>query len=172
MKIVSRQECEDWLRLKHVHGFTWEALKAHYAHCITYELPSDTGRKTALSRVVIGSIPTWEQGLLWITDWSIFPSSENMALFDGYRKSLGESRAIQVAPGHLFDQVDLIQLECLLDLALYFYWDVSLFDGAGSIAIKTSHDEYFSIFGGDKIRLQGFERSLAPMKLNIREARQ
>jgi hypothetical protein len=165
MKIVSPQKCQDWLKAKLARDFTWETVKAVYPHCVTYQSPSDTGKRTALARSLTGSIDTTESGLFWITAWGIFPSSENMALFEAYRKSLGESRAIQAAPGHIFDESDLEQLECLLDLALYFYWDACLFDGAGSIAARISHDECFSVYAKDGARLQDFERNFGRLKL-------
>jgi hypothetical protein len=81
-----------------------------------------------------------DTGLLWVTDWSIFPSSENMLLFDTFRRAHGESRRIDEAPGHLFDRADKSTIECLIDLGLYFYWDLSIFDGRGTF-IRIDHDD-------------------------------
>ena len=88
-----------------------------------------------------------------------------MALFDGYRKSLGESRCIHAAPGHIFAESDLPQLECIIGLALYFYWDASLFDGLGTIVVRTSHDEWISIQAKDEAHLRTFRSNLDPLKL-------
>ncbi len=141
-------------------------MKGVYPHSVTYQLPSDTGKKTILGRVLAGSLDTTQPGLFWVTAWGIFPSSENMLLFDGYRKSLGESRSIYSAPGHIFVESDLQKVECLLDLALYVYWDASLFDGAGRIVVSMSHDECFSLYAKDKAQVQDFERNLERLKLN------
>src|ERR1700755_7937 len=86
----------------------------------------------------------WKDGCMWITGWGVFPSSENMALFDAYRRSIGETRPLQAAPGHLVQEGDDEKLECLLDLSLYFFWDVSLFDGA-TLRIALSHDEVLTV---------------------------
>jgi hypothetical protein len=80
-----------------------------------------------------------------------------MALFDAYRISLGEYLAIHAAPGHIFDESDSQQVECLFDLALYFLWDVSVFDEAGIILVKASHDEYISIHAKEEARLRQFQ---------------
>jgi hypothetical protein len=104
-------------------------------------------------------------GLFWITATGIWPSSENMALFDGYRRSFGENRPIHAAPAHVFDGSDLVQLECLLDLALYFYWDSLLFEGPEGVAVKTSHDEYISVRAKDPDRLSRIERNLIELGL-------
>jgi hypothetical protein len=165
MQILSEPECQDWLNAKFARNFTQENMQETYPHCVTYLLPSDAGRKTAITRILIGSIDTTAPGLFWITSWGIFPSSENMALFDGYRKSLGESRGIGAAPGHVFGESDLQSLECLFDLTLYFYWDATLFDGAERIVVRTSHDEYISVHAKHKEHLEEFESKLARLKL-------
>ena len=40
--------------------------------------------------------------LLWITEWSIWPSSENWHLHYKLRHSYGDLRLLHEAPGHLF----------------------------------------------------------------------
>lgn len=165
MKIISQRECEEWVKTKLGENLELASVLVGYTHSVTYHLPIDAGKKTALARVLSRSIDARQQGLLWITAWGIFPSSENMALFDAYRRSLGENRPIHETPGHVFDQSDLQQIECLLDLALYFYWDTSLFDGAGTIAVRTSHDEWISVYAKDEGRLKQFDRDLQGLKL-------
>jgi hypothetical protein len=88
-----------------------------------------------------------------------------MALFDGYRKSFGENRPLHAAPGHVFSESDLKQVECLLDLALYFYWDGVFFEVPAGITVKTSHDEYISIRAKDRDRLSQIERVLSDFEL-------
>ena len=97
-----------------------------------------------MARVLSNAIDFTQQGLFWITAWGIFPSSENRALFDAYRRSLDEHRSLQAAPGHLITERDVSDLECLMDMALYFYWDASLID-ASSFCIRLSHDECISL---------------------------
>lgn len=169
MRIVSEMECWDWLKAKFgmerieqgMHSaFPYRELKAVYPHCASYSLPIDTGKKTCIARELVALIGASEPGLFWITDWSVFPSCQNMALFEGYRKSLGETRSVGDAPGHVFDASDLKSIECLLDLALYFYWDASLFDGEGNIVLRTSHDECFDIYAKDKERLATIQSDL------------
>jgi hypothetical protein len=163
VKIVSQPECQDWLETSLGKGFT--TVESHYAHYLTYALPIKTGVKTALAREVSHSIDPTQGGLFWITLWGILPSLQNMALFDGYRKSLGENRAIQAAPGHVFGEPDLEQLECLFDLTLYFNWDASLIEGAGTVAVKTSHDGFISIHANNEVRLRQFQDILEGLML-------
>jgi hypothetical protein len=83
----------------------------------------------------------------------VWPSSENIGLFDGYRKSLGEHRSLYDAPFHLFTEADSAELECLLDLALYFFWDAILIDGPHTTAFRISHDEYIEVYAKDNASL-------------------
>jgi len=170
MKILSRSECEHWLNAR------LRSEEAHhspidYDHGLSYRLPSDTGKKTALARVISEVADADPAGLLWITAWSIFPSSENVSLFDAYRRSLGEKRNLNDAPGHLFSASDKAHLECLLDLCLYFYWDADLFSGSGTLWIKISHDEYMDVNTKGNLRFDDIQRGLEPLNLAVIKAR-
>src|SRR6266849_7658506 len=134
MKLIAKSECGDWLKANIGSDFTAEKVEEEYPYGVAFLLPSDTGKKTALGRTLVGLLRVKSPGLFWITATGIWPSSENMALFDGYRRSFGEDRPIHVAPAHVFSGSDLTQLECLLDLALYFFWDSILFEGPAEVA--------------------------------------
>lgn len=140
MKIVTEDECLSWLSTRLHEPFEWRIAARTYRERITYRVPGDAGRKTALARALAGVLAPDSEGLLWITEWGVFPSSENMPLFLGYRHSLGEERSVYAAPGHVFEEADLQVVECLLALILYFSWDASVFD-AGSLWLQVSHDE-------------------------------
>jgi hypothetical protein len=165
MKVISKPECDDWLKANIGSGFTVKGAEREYAYGADYLLPPDAGKKTALGRMLIGLLQVKSPGLFWITATGIWPSSENMALFDGYRQSFGENRPLHAAPGHVFSRSDLTQLECLFDLTLYFSWDSLLFEGPGDVVLRTSHDEYISVHGKDRDRLSQIERSLADFGL-------
>jgi|ERR1700722_2766302 hypothetical protein len=165
MRTISKPECREWLKANIGGDFTVEKVEGEYVYGVAYLVPSDTGKKTALGRALIAVLQVKSPGLFWITATGIWPSSENMALFDGYRRSFGENRPIHAAPAHVFDGSDLVQLECLLDLALYFYWDSLLFEGPEGVAVKTSHDEYISVRAKDPDRLSRIERNLIELGL-------
>jgi hypothetical protein len=154
MRIVSKSECEEWSKDQlEVPSNDFRTL---YPADATYEIPTDASAKTAIARAIVSLIDSDRPGLLWITEWSIFPSGENMSLFDAYRSFLGETRSLRDAPGHIFDDKDLPQIECLLDLILYFYWDALLIINGKSYALKISHDEFISVYGKDAECLKSF----------------
>ena len=176
MRMMSRQESDDWLKAKFHKGFSLRAPKVvypnyrAYPHYVTYLLPTDTGKKTGIARILSSNVDATEPGLLLATEWGIWPSSENMALFDGYRKSLGESRSIGEAPGHLFDGSELTSVECLLDFFLYFYWGGFLVEGTGSMVVVISHDELFAVYMKDQSRFEEIKLWLDNMNLESRSA--
>jgi hypothetical protein len=148
MKLIAEERCRAWLSERLGQSFDWTAVESAYPCSVTYMIPSDSGRKTALARALSTVIDCGGEGLLWITEWGVFPSSENMALFLGYRRSLGDDRSVHAAPGHLFVGHDLQMVECLLDLVLYFFWDANVFDSR-SLWLRVTHDESVTVYARD-----------------------
>ena len=166
MKAIAEAQCEDWLASKLDEAFSWPALERRHRHGMTYVMPADAGRKTALARAFSGLNDGTGETLLWVTGWGVFPSSQNMELFDGYRRSCDESRSIGEAPGHIFERWDRKELECVLDLVLYFFWDASVFM-PGGVWIRFSHDEVFSVRATENVTLKEWQEALAPFELEI-----
>jgi hypothetical protein len=71
-------------------------------------VPSDSGRKTALSRTIATIFRKDDEALLWINEVGIWPSSEDLFLFQGFRRCLGEDYPLVTKPGHVFSQGDLL----------------------------------------------------------------
>lgn len=163
MRIVSKKECHSWVSSKARIPFSWSALAGVYGHSAAYLLPRDAGRRTAVARELSALIDRSGEGLLWITEWGASPSSENMPLFHGYRRSLQEDRPLGAAPGHLFEDSDIRELECLLDLVLYFFWSASLID-AGSTWLRITH-ELLTVHTRDSAVLTSWQASLAGFEL-------
>ena len=154
MDFLSPQETERWLAARRSAEVTLRSA--------SYRLGVDAGAKTALARALSA---LFDDGLLWVTATGIFPSSENPALFDGYRRALGETRSVLEAPGHRFDRSSRTELECLLGLVLYFFWDASLYDEAGATSLRISHDEVISLQAADEQELTRLEDVLARLGL-------
>jgi len=160
MKTMSDDECRRWLDSQPGGGFFRRVDERKYGRELAFALPADTPVKTALARWISGQVNRKEPALLWITAWGVFPSAENLALFYGYRASLGEPRLLHEASAHLLFEDDREQLEALLALSLYFLWDVILLDLTDRLVIRTSHDEWLSFATEDATRLAEIERTL------------
>jgi hypothetical protein len=80
-----------------------------------------------------------------ITDWAVWPSSQNMDLFYSYRRYLGERRLLVDAHFHVFTAKEANEFRNILHLGL-----ISLFDVAGAstttdLRFYASHDEYIDV---------------------------
>jgi len=112
-----------------------------------FAIPKDSGAKTALARLLTAIFASLQnlEVILFISEWGVWPSSENMELFDSYRLAKGEHRELQEAPIHRFTSATDPALTGILCLALYFVWDVELFDLEGKCSVSLSHDEWLEI---------------------------
>jgi hypothetical protein len=89
--------------------------------------------------------------LLWITEFGIWPSSENWNLFDRLRRSYGETDSLRERPGHLFFGDEIDDLASFLQLSALFGWGGYLLTEADQINAFFSHDEYIDFIA----RVQG-----------------
>ena len=144
MKIFTAQEGEKWLQGHQLPIERGEIRFLYKKYILAYLFPLTIGSKTILSESIAERMGEGEgDGAFWITDWGI--SYENMNLFDGYRKSLNENRSLEEAPFHVFNKADKKELECLLDLAMYFFWDAFLISPNREVSVYISHDDYIDV---------------------------
>ena len=111
------------------------------------EVTTDVGRRCAYANMLTNHLITDESAVacLDITDWAVWPSSQNMDLFYSYRRYLGEPRLLIDAHFHVFTASEANQLRNILHLGL-----ISLFDVAGAstttdFRFYASHDEYIEV---------------------------
>ena len=116
---------------------------------IDFPISVDSGRKTALSRVLVSFFDTDEEALLWINEFGIWPSSEDRYLFEGFRRFLGERSPVHEKPGHIFSKDDLDAVRSLVAMILYFVWGGIMYSPAKGLTIKMSHDEFITMFARD-----------------------
>ena len=145
MKTLSIHEACSILRTESLPGFV-SSLSDRLPHRLTtYSMPADSGVKCSLARLFSNLLLTEAPAFIYVTGWGIWPSSENLDLFDGYRRSIGEDRSLGAAPVHLFETSDKPAFVSILSMALYFVWDVQVFDERGTTLVTISHDEWMEI---------------------------
>jgi hypothetical protein len=145
MKFMSESECNRWLKAADLPSPS-DNLPERFAFESAYRLPGDAGKKTAIARMLISVIDDDEpECCLWVTGYGIWPSSENQNLYYTLRKSFGDSRRLREASGHLFGNSEKDQLECFLDLVLYFSWDAAMYLPKSSTIVSMSHDESIEV---------------------------
>ncbi len=160
MQIVNLAEGKKWVDEHALSDLNPKFLDKEFQYKAIYPIPADSGIKTNLARRILSYIPPNKKGCFWINGYGIWPSSQNMELFDAYRRSLGEHRPLHEAPYHLFSSLteDLKILECLMDLSLYFVWDAILVESPLEVIINISHDEMFTIYSRSKERFVLLEK--------------
>ena len=144
MQTLSKSEGSAVLGLGPIEQF-FDDVASRLESAIAYEVPSQSSRITALARLISELVLSDCQILLWITGWGVWPSSENWDLFNGYRRSLGETRQIAEAPLHAFGVTDVPALATLLSLVLSFGWDAQLTNTTGAFMFTISHDEWLEV---------------------------
>ena len=77
-----------------------------------------SGREGAAARDLIAALGSWDECLVWITEWGVWPSGEDWPGFYTWRGALGEGRSLDVAPGHRFDNHEGPLLAQLLELIM------------------------------------------------------
>lgn len=166
MRFLTQEEGRDWLASGE-HPIPTERPPAWiYSSEGVYRLPGDAGKRTALARTLSAlASQTDSSGMLWITGYGIWPSSENRELFYVLRRSLGESRLLNDVPCHLFDQSDTVGLECLLDLVLYFFWDATLYLVPVGIIVRLSHDEVMELYSNSASEFVRISEDFKRLKL-------
>ena len=84
--------------------------------------------------------------LLWITEWGIWQSSENLHLYYKIRQAYGDHRLLNEAPGHLFLAHETEDLASFLQIAMLNGWGGYVLTVAGYVDAFFSHDEYIDFF--------------------------
>ena len=125
-----------------------------------YSIPRDSGAKTALSRVLDYLVLRNSSVCVYVSGWSVWPSSENLDLFYGYGRSLGETRYLMEAPAHIFESTEHDALASILCMVFYFVWDAWVFDVEGKVLVRISHDEWPEVRLGDDEAVREFAAEL------------
>jgi hypothetical protein len=98
--------------------------------------------------------------LLFITEWGIWGSSENLHLYHKLRQSYGDQRLLQEAPGHLFLGYEAEDLGSFLQLAMLNGWGGYVLTEANYVNAFFSHDEYIDFYGGQFENLDEVRKEL------------
>lgn len=118
------------------------------------------GQESETAAWCIDALQEWDECLLWVTQWGVWPSSENWPAYYQARGAQGERRSLEVAPGHLFAASETGLLKHFVRLVLENAWDAHVLASRDGKRIGTqvvvSHDEWVEIreMPMDSTRLQ------------------
>jgi hypothetical protein len=166
MKTLSLKEASTLLKINSLDEFVSSVSGRLQKVSGPFAIPGDSGRKTSIARHLADLLLQYSEIFIYIKGWTVWPSSENFDLFDGYRRSMGEHRPLSEAQVHLLAPGEQLVFVSILGMALYFVWDVEVFDAQGSILLTFSHDEWMELRVADAARATELEQGLAGFQLN------
>ncbi len=109
------------------------------------------GRGAEVVEAVLRDLTPWDECVVIVTLWSVWPSSEDWPRVYAWRGVRGERRSLEVAPGHHFMPSEADLLRELLVLIADNGWDAIVLcarDGrATDVRATASHDGYWEILG-------------------------
>jgi hypothetical protein len=165
MQKLSVKEAEAILRVEDLGSFFGEVNWQYPDPVPSNFLPVDSGRKVALARIIANTMLDRGPAILWITETGIWGSSEHMDLFNGYRRSFGETRSVSAAPIHTFDPMeDRDTLISVLSLGLFFVWGFEIMSQDRNLAMTISHDEWleYRFAAGHESFVSYFDQWISP----------
>jgi hypothetical protein len=156
MRFYTQQECEAWLndREREKPDAVAEALSEQLPY------PSSPGRIRYFASWIANSLTYRMPTLLWVTEWGIWPSSENWHLYYRLRQSYGDPKLLQEAPGHLFLDYETEDLASFLHLAMLNGWGGYVLTQANYVNLFFSHDEYIRFFADEVSNLAEIREAL------------
>jgi hypothetical protein len=162
LRFYTKEECEDWLR-----GL--ERAKPNLVPETQVErigYPREPHRVFAIAHWIASSLTYRMPTLVWITEWGIWASSENLHLYYRLRNSYGDLRLLHEAPGHLFLGHESEDLASFLQIAMLNGWGGYILTQADYVNAFFSHDEYIDFFAKPSGNLQEVREELGINRSN------
>jgi hypothetical protein len=107
------------------------------------------GQEFEVAAWAVENLGEWDECLLWITLWGVWPSSEDWPAYYRARGDQSERRSIDRAPGHLFTTDDRNLLLQFSELVLKNAWNAHVLPAVNGRAANRraviSHDEWVEV---------------------------
>jgi hypothetical protein len=164
MRFYTVEECDEWLRGRN-------RQKPDQIPAISrerFKYPPEGHRYFYLAHRIATSLACRRLTLLWITEWGIWPSSENSHLYYKLRQMYGDPRLLQEAPGHLFLEHEAEDLATFLQIAMLNGWGGYILVHAGDVNAFFSHDEYIEFFAENSDNFDEVRKGLESFRTKLK----
>jgi hypothetical protein len=158
LRFYTKEECEAWLSERHRRKP--DLIPAAHVERIQY--PTEPYRIFSIAQSVASTLTHRQPALLFVTEWGIWPSSENWHLYYKVRQTYGDNRLLDDAPGHLFLGHEAEDLASFLQLSMLNGWGGYILTEANYVNAFFSHDEYIDFFAENSANLDGIREVLGP----------
>jgi hypothetical protein len=156
LRFYTRDECDTWVseRQRKMPDLVPDA------HLERIEYPSEPYRVFFVALWVASELTFRRPTLLFVTEWDVWPSSENWHLYYKLRQSYGDNRLLGDAPGHLFLEHEQDDLASFLQLSMLNGWGGYVLTDANYVNAFFSHDEYIDFFAANSSKLADIRKML------------
>lgn len=94
----------------------------------------------ALAKTFVAWLGDFSDCLLWVCEFGIWPSREDLNVYYRLRASYGDLRQLSEASGHLFFTHERSDIGSFLSLAIQFGWGAHVLTGPSWTYMFLSHD--------------------------------
>ncbi len=158
LRFYTKEECETWLSDRQRNRP--DLMPNVRVERIQY--PREDYRVFFFAHWVASELTFHRPTLLFITEWGVWPSSENWHLYYKLRQAYGDNRLLQEAPGHMFQEHEAEDLASFLQLSMLNGWGGYVLTEANYVNAFFSHDEYIDFFGDSGANLTDIRKALEP----------
>jgi hypothetical protein len=158
LRFYTKEECETWLSDRQRRKpDTMPDVRVE-----RIEYPTEHYRVFFFAHWVASELTYRRPTLLFITEWGVWPSSENWHMYYKLRETYGDNRLLHEAPGHLFLEHEAEDLASFLQLSMLNGWGGYVLTEANYVNAFFSHDEYIEFFGDNDANLTDIRKALGP----------
>ena len=121
-----------------------------------YSEGARSGDEVARARELVLALGGWDEAVVWIREWGVWPSHEDWPAFYAWRGAREERRSLETAPGHMFQPADSSGLVDLIRLIMENAWDADVLctrnRDASRARAHVSHDGWFEVFAAQGVK--------------------
>jgi hypothetical protein len=130
------------------------------SHVERIAYPREPYRAFFIAHRIARAVAYRQPVLLFITEWGIWPSSENWHLYYKLRQTYADYRLLEEAPGHLFLEHESEDLASFLQLSMLNGWGGYVLAEANYVNAFFSHDEFIDFFAENSENLADVRKDL------------
>ena len=154
MRFLAFNECQEWCAergvLLNAQGLPAPDSEALHEARLTYvdEPGHGTMVRPETFAATLEALGPWDECLLWITLWGIWPSTEDWPHYYLRRGDLGERRSLEEAPGHLALGNERVRFTEFLNIVMAHAWEGYALAARGRVVTArafVSHDEWVAL---------------------------
>jgi hypothetical protein len=112
---------------------------------VRFSIEEVPNARIALARTFVQWLGDFQDCEFWISEFGIWPSSEDRNLYRRLRSTYGDSRELYDAPAHLFDAHEKSDLETYLAIAMQFGWGGHIIPNEPESYLFLSHDSWLHV---------------------------